>query len=92
MSTQRTINRSLIVHNDFALGFGIIQQTRDSAVTTSEQKIELNWIFRTLDEIRNLDFVKYTRVSLHTVGPVVEYHFDTTSTASDDADEVLVFG
>ena len=89
MSTQRTINRSLIIHNDFALGFGQVQQTRGFDNTTLEQKIELTWIFRTLDEIRYLDWLLYTRVSLHTEGPLTEYYFDSTSTASDDADEVL---
>lgn len=90
MSTQRTINRSLIVHNDLALGYGMVQQTRGFDNTTNEQKIELSWIFRTLDEIRYLDITKYTRVSLHTEGgPTVDYLFDSTSTASDDADDVL---
>ena len=89
MSTQRTINRSLIIHKDFALGFGQVQQDRAFGTVTIEQKIELTWIFRTLDEIRYLDHTLYTRVSLHTEGPLVEYYFDYTSTASDDADEVL---
>jgi hypothetical protein len=89
MSTQRTINRSLIIHKDFALGFGQVQQDRAYGTITLEQKIELVWIFRTLDEIRYLDWSLYTRVSLHTEGPLVEYYFDSTSTASDDADDVL---
>lgn len=89
MSTQRTINRSLIVHNDLALGYGTTQQTRSFDTTTNEQQIELNWIFRTLDEIRYLDHTLYTRVSLHTEGPVVEYYFNSEATDSDDADEVL---
>ena len=85
---QRTINRSLIIHNDFALGIGTVSQERGTNVST-EQKIELAWIFRTLDEIRFLDHSLYTRVSLHTSGPLVEYYFDSASAASDDADEVL---
>ena len=89
MTTQRTINRSLIIHNDFALGYGTVQQNRGFDNITVEQKIELNWIFRTLDEIRMLDWSKYTRVSLHTEGPLVEYYFDGASTAADDADDVL---
>ncbi len=86
--TQRTINRSLIIHNDFAMGIGTVAQERGTN-TSIEQKVELTWIFRTLDEIRSLDHSKYTRVSLHTPGPLAEYYFDITSAASDDADEVL---
>jgi len=86
--TLRTINRSLIVHNDFALGYGPVIQTRGSN-TAAEQKVELDFIFRTVDEIRVLDFVRYTRVSLHTLGPVINYYFDITSAAVDDGDTVL---
>lgn len=85
---QRTINRSLIIHKDFALGIGTVSQER-GLNTANEQKVELVWIFRTLDEIRYLDHDLYTRVALHTVGPLVEYYFDAASAAADDADEVL---
>ena len=86
--TQRTINRSLIVHNDFAIGFGTVAQERGT-LTATEQKVELAWIFRTIGEIRLLDHAIYTRVLLHTLGPLVEYYFDATSAAVDDADEIL---
>ncbi len=88
MSVQRTINRELIVHNDFAIGFGTALQTRGS-VAVNEQKVEILWIFRTIAEIRALDNTKYTRVLLHVAGAVVEYRFDSSSSATDDAIEVL---
>ena len=88
MSTQRTINRSLIIQRDLALGTGQVLQDRGSS-STVEQKIELVFIFRTLDEIRYLDWSLYTRIALHTAGQLVEYIFDITSSASDDADDVL---
>lgn len=86
--TQRTINRSLIIHNDLALGYGTVSQERGD-LTTVEQKIELPFIFRTVDEIRALDTTRYTRVSLHTDGPLIHYYFDATASAADDGDDVL---
>jgi hypothetical protein len=89
MTTQRTLNRNLIVHNDLEIGYGTVVQERGD-VAAAEQKIELMFIFRQLDEIRNLDYNKYTRVGLHQDNaPVVEYWFDFTSAASDDGDDVL---
>lgn len=85
---QRTVNRALIVHNDIAIGVGAVVQTRGDT-TAAEQKIELDWIFRTAAEIRALDYSKYTRVSLHTEGPLVHYAWDATSNAVDDAWNVL---
>jgi len=87
--TQRTLKRNLIVHRDLELGFGSIVQERGD-VSAAEQKIELLFIFRQLDEIRNLDYNRYTRVGFHQDNaPVVEYWFDFTSAAADDADDVL---
>jgi hypothetical protein len=86
--TQRTINRSLIIHNDLELGYGTVSQERGDA-TLIEQKIELAFIFRTLDEIRALDTLRYTRVYLHTLGPLIEYYWDSTDTQADDGDDVL---
>lgn len=89
MSTQRTLNRNLIVHNDLELGYGSVVQERGD-VQAAEQKIELMFIFRQLDEIRNLDYTRYTRVGFHQdAAPLVEYLFDFTSAASDDGDDVL---
>jgi len=89
MSTQRTLNRNLIVHRDLELGYGSVVQERGE-VQAAEQKIEIMFIFRQLDEIRNLDYNRYTRVALHQDGaPTVEYWFDFTSAASDDGDDVL---
>lgn len=82
------INRSLIIHNDFALGSGTVEQTRGE-VTASEQKVELAFIFRTTDEIRYLDITRYTRVDLHTDGAVIHYWYDSTSVAVDDDNTVL---
>lgn len=83
--TSRTINRSLIVHKDLALGTGTVVQERGSN-TATEQKIELDFIFRTTDEIRYLDTTRYTRASLHTEA---HYYFDVASVAVDDDDYVL---
>jgi len=86
--TQRTLNRSLIIHKDLALGPGTAVQVRGTN-TSTEQKIELTFIFRTIDEIRNLDFALYTRVYLHTLGPPVEYYFNSASAVADNAKEIL---
>ena len=89
MATQRTLNRNLIVHNDLNIGYGTEVQERGE-VQAAEQKIELVFIFRTLDEIRYLNNSKYTRVALHQANaPLIEYAFDATTAASDDGDEVL---
>ena len=87
MSTQRTINRQLIVHNDLALGAGAVSQ--DNGTTTAEQLIELAFIFRTADEIRALNTTRYQRVFLHTEGERIEYWFSATSVAVDDGWDVL---
>jgi len=86
--TSRTINRQLVIHNDLAIGVGAVSQERGFN-TTVEQQLELDFIFRTLDEIRTLDHSKYTRVSLHTMGPLTHYYFDVGSAAVDNNDTVL---
>lgn len=89
MSTQRILTRNLIVHSDFNIGFGTESQTRGDTEAV-EQKVELIWIFRSIDEIRALNYSKYTRVSLHVDNAlVIEYWFDPASAAVDDGDEVL---
>ncbi len=84
----RTINRSLIVLNDLALGSVPVVQTRGT-VTQAERMIELDFIFRTVAEIRALDGTKHPRVSLHTAGPLIQYYFDATSAGVDDGDLIL---
>ncbi len=74
--TLRTINRNLIVHNDLNIGYGTEVQNRGDQGATTEQKIELDFIFRSIAEIKALDEDKYTRVSLHAAGPVIGYYFD----------------
>lgn len=89
MGAYRTINRALIVHNDFAIGYGPVVQTRGDQ-TQAEQQVELDWIFRTAAEIRLLNQSKYTRVALHVDNqPLVHYYFDVLSTAVDDGWDVL---
>jgi len=87
--TSRTINRSLIIHEDLALGAGQVLQTRGE-VTLSEQKIELDFIFRDINEIRSLDVLRYTRASLHVdANALIHYVYDPTSAAIDDGNLVL---
>ena len=88
--TLRTINRNLIVHNDLNIGYGTEVQNRGDQGATTEQKIELDFIFRSIAEIKALDEDKYTRVSLHAAGPVIGYYFDPTSGAIPDDDLVLL--
>ena len=85
---QTVTSRSLIIHNDFALGVGLVQQVR-GLTTFMAQMVEIVFIFRTLDEIRYLDITRYTRVALHTAGPLIEYYYDNVATGVDDGDELL---
>jgi len=87
--TSRTLNRELIIHKDLALGIGTALQTRGTAPQTAEQLIELDFIFRTTAEIRALDINRYSRISLHTVGPLTHYFFDPTSAAIDDDNTII---
>ena len=87
--TSRTLNRELIVHRDLALGYGTTLQTRGTFPEVAEQLIELDFIFRSNNEIRYLDTTRYTRASVHTIGPVTHYVFDPSSTAIDDDNTVL---
>jgi hypothetical protein len=85
---DRILYRSLIGHQDFLLGPGTDVQTRGTA-TVNMQKIELEFIFRTVDEIKDLDYTKYMHVALHQVGAVDQYYFDITSEAVPDDVNVL---
>ena len=84
----RTITNACIVHNDLELGFGKVEQSRGNAIV-SEQRLELNWIFRSVDEVQHLDTARYTRVSLHQDGQLKEYWYDKTSEAKPNLDTVL---
>ena len=87
--TSRTLNRSLIIHNDLALGYGTTLQTRGTSPETAEQKIEIDFIFRSNNEIRYLDTNKYTRASIHTNGPLIHYVFDPNSAGVDNDNTIL---
>lgn len=84
----RVVTNMRIVHNDLELGHGSVDQQRGVVVKT-EKRIELNWIFRSVDEIQHLDTVRYTRVSLHQDGQLREYWYDKTSEAVPNLKTVL---
>ena len=86
---QQVTTRSRIIQNDFALGVGLVEVVRGQN-TSMEQQIELVFVFRTTDEIRYLDWTRYTRVALHlNGGPLVEYFYDATATGVDDDNEII---
>lgn len=80
---SRIIYRQLIGHEDFSLGQGKISQERGDR-TVNIRQIELEFIFRTVAEIKEIDYSRYAHVALHTVGPVIQYYFDGTSMATPD--------
>lgn len=85
---SRVIYRALIGREDFAIGQGVVTQRRgDSSVNISQ--MELMFIFRTVAEIRALDYSKYVYVGLYNNGPIVNYYFDPDSLATDDGDATL---
>jgi len=85
---MKTISKVPVVHEDIAIGVGKVNQQR-GADTVEVRQVELSWIFRTSDEIRGLDIVKYSRVQLHQQGAAAEYWYDATSIAVDDGSTVL---
>ena len=87
MATE--IVRSLIGHQDFALGQGKITQVRGPH-TISLQTIELEFIFRTVEEIKALNYVLYAHVALFEVGPLTIYYFDPASMVVPDDDNILL--
>jgi len=84
----RTIYRSLIGHEDFSLGTGKITQKRGDKHVVIQQ-VELPFIFRTVDEIKALDYLRYVHIGLHITGAVIEYYFDPNSYAVNDDDLVI---
>jgi len=85
---SRVIHRQLIGHEDLSLGQGSINQARGVSVVPVRQ-IELEFIFRTIAEIKALDYLLYAHVGLYAIGPVVQYYFDSSSVALNDDDLVL---
>lgn len=85
---KRILYRSLIGHEDFALGQGQYTEVRGEH-TISLRRIELPFIFRSADEIKALDYTIYVHLGLHQTGPVIEYYFDPDSMAIPDDDLVI---
>jgi len=86
---MKTIQKQLAGHQDLLIGSGTVSQIRGES-SQQIRRIELAFIFRTLDEIRDLDTTLYTRAQLHQQGANIEYWYDATSNASDDSDLVLL--
>lgn len=84
----RVVTPARIVHNDLELGSNKITQTRQFK-ETEEQQLEFVLIFRSIEAIRYLDTNRYTRVALHTDGPLIEYWYDEHSVAKPDSDHTL---
>jgi hypothetical protein len=82
---SRIIHRQLIGHEDFALGHGEVTQKRGPE-TLQFQQVEIEWIFRTVDEIKALDYNVYTHVAIHNIpeGPVTQYYYSPDSHAVPD--------
>jgi len=87
---SRILHRQLIGHEDLALGFGKVIQERGPE-TLNFQQIELEWIFRNANEIKALDYNRYTHVAIHTIpeGPVIQYYYDPSSMAVPDDATVI---
>lgn len=84
----RVVTPARIVHNDLELGPGTVVQTRQFK-EAQERQLEFVLIFRSVEEIRYLDTTRYTRVALHTDGPLIEYRFEQDSIAMQNFDTVL---
>lgn len=85
---SRIIYRQLICREDFALGQGTVVQERGQKQLTMSQ-MEVIFIFRTVNEIKALDYLKYNYIGLYQVGPAIEYYFHPTSTAIPDDVNVI---
>ena len=88
-ATKRVVQTNRIVHNDLELGYDKVIQRRGPNDYTEEQRIELMFIFRTVAEIKWLDLERYTRVGLHTDGPLIEYRYDEASEDEPDDERVI---
>jgi len=88
---SRILKRQLIGHEDLALGFGKVSQTRGDQ-TLEFRQIQLEFIFETTDEIREIDYNRYLHVALHhdaPHGPVSQYYWDPYSLVVDDDYNVI---
>ena len=85
---SKVIHRSLIGHQDLSLGQGKVTQVRGEH-TVELQQIELSFTFRSVDEIKALNFELYNHVNLNVGGPLVKYYFDYTSMEVPDDDLVI---
>ena len=85
----KVLTRQLIGHEDLALGYGKVTQLRGGQ-SINLQQVELPFIFRSVDEIKALNYAKYEHVSLYTVGRLIAYYFDSVSYAIADDDNVLL--
>ncbi len=85
---MKTLVKELAGHEDLNIGYGTVFQNRSGA-NVPVRKIELPWIFRSVEEIRALDVSKYTRVWLHTEGTHVEYWYDSSDSRADNGTAIL---
>lgn len=87
---SRIIYRQLIGHEDLALGFGKVSQLRGDQELQFRQ-IQLEFIFSTVEEIKTLDYNRYTHVALHNIpeGPVTQYYYDPYSFLTPDDYNVI---
>ena len=85
---SRIIYRQLIGLEDFAVGSTVVSQNRGDRLIDIRQ-VELQFIFRTVNEIKALDYAKFVHIGLHQTGPVIEYYFDPLSFAVPDNDLVI---
>ena len=83
-----TIQKQLAAHEDLLLGSGTTSQIRGES-SEVVRRIELSFILRTNQEIRDLDVTRYTRVQLHQQGATKEFWYDATSSLVDDDDDIL---
>ncbi len=85
----QTVTKVLAGHEDFALGQGTTNQTRQSTVIPITQ-IDLNWIFNTLAEIKALDVTKYNHAAYANNNALTSYSYSSSSTATVDGVNVLL--
>lgn len=85
---ERILYRSLIGHEDFNLGQGKVVEVRGEHTITL-RRIELPFIFRTVEEIEELNYELYAHIGLHQIGAVIEYYFDPDSLAVPDDNLVI---
>ena len=85
----QTVTKVLAGQEDFAIGQGPIVQTRQGAAVSIKQ-IDLNWIFQSRAEITALDITKYAHASFEDDSDILEYYYDSSSSAVVDGVTVLL--